>query len=377
VIEGDPAEYLKAKARYAKKKLLVVYSMNYSNNDYLWTQLFEFVEKGNYVLFILGEDPQKLKFYYSYLFNSSSVLKEKTILNFSDDKKEKYEYDKLDEFEPVMNKWNYFVLADSVKLQRITTDEEADRNLYQVANYSRLNRDTSYKEDTLYYDVRIHERNENGKAVYIELPTDDGAFFIHKTPIAFSNISLLEEKNIEHLEKVLSKIDYKSIVFNVPAKPKIPRGNPRKAKESPLQFILSNDALAWAYYTIIGGLILFLIFNLKRRQKAIAILPSKNNSTLEFADAVSKVYFQKHNNQNLVKHKQRIFTTFIRTRYQINPAKDLKEYARMISAKSGIESGDVEKILNTFESYLKLKEVTDDQLIVLHKLIDNFNKHCK
>jgi hypothetical protein len=227
----------------------------------------------------------------------------------------------------------------------------------------------------LYYFIS-QEENEDRKPVLIETQYGKGSILIHRTPLAFTNISLLEERNVDHLEMILDEIDYNGIIYNVPPNLNITDRN-GKEKKSPLQFILASPALSWAYYIIMGCLLLFLFFNLKRRQAAIPVSPPKVNSTLEFVDALSKIYYQKHNNITIVKHKYRIFNTFIRTHYHINIIKDKTEFSRLISMKSGINGKEVEELIMMMEAYSSSKELSDDQLIALHNKLDKFYKNCK
>ncbi len=361
-LKGQPNEYLSELPSYGDKRLLVVYDEFYLNLISTWSEINEFVYNGNSVLFILEKDPANLKYFYGDYLSVTNDKKTTEQLYFINDKK-KYEFQFLVDFEIENYNWKYF-----------RTREDITIPLDTIKTGDKIGITAQGRPDSIIFV--IHEKNKENEIVFIEIPYGNGSIFIHRTPMAFTNMALLEEKNVEHLEKVLSKINYNSVIGNVKNdEQEEPRE--RKARISPIQFILSNAALRWAYYLSLVGLLVFAVFNLKRKQAAIPVTPNRSNSTLEFADALSKVYFQRHNNHTIVAHKQRIFTTFIRTRYHIHPGKDKNEYARLISAKSGMELEKVNEILNTTEQILKFKDITDQRLIDLHKLLDNFYKNCK
>ncbi len=360
-VEGDPSEILK-KYSSSSDKLYVVCSFTYPDYDYVWDELDKFIENGNKVLFILDEDPPSLEAFYRGVFEVESYRDSITKLNFTEGEGKKYEFEKLEEFKRKNYDWNYFMPNDSLWIEK--SMESSYPGAFHVTG------------NGLSYYFYSHEENRNDRPVFIEIPYGKGALFIHRTPIAFTNISLLEEKNVEHLEKILSEIEYDGIIYNTPKPPEPPFKAPKERK-SPLQFILSDPSLSWAYYITMGCLLLFMIFNLKRKQVAIPLTPKKDNSTLEFVDALSKIYYQKHNNKNIVKHKYRIFTTFIRTHYHLNLVKDKTEFARVISRKSGVDLKMVEELLALLDRYGKLNEISDEQLIGLHKQLDNFYKTCK
>jgi hypothetical protein len=361
-VEGDPSKELEQCTKDSTNKLLVVCANTYPNYTYLWNSIREFVDAGNSVLFILENDPSELEESYHGIFSVNAVADSLTKLHFAKDPKTIYEFQKLDEFNPVLHQWKYFSVQDSLEINADTNSSYPGAFLIS-GPYNK------------YYFIS-HEENQFGKPVFVEMRFGEGALLIHRTPLAFTNIALLNEKNLDHVEEILDEINYDGIIYNTPSPLKMPPRNPKERK-SPLQFILSDASLAWGYYIILGCLILFLIFNLKRKQASISLVPQKANSTLEFVDALSKIYYQKHNNKNIVKHKYRIFITFIRTHYHINLIRDKVEFARVISMKSGIELVQVEGILNLLDRYQKMNEVSDEQLIGLHKQLDNFYKKCK
>lgn len=361
LVEGFATDEIVQCTKDSSGKLLVFIGNDYTNNEDLWLRINEFLNAGNKALFILEEDPQQLESYYNGVFEVSSICDSVSELRLAKEENVKYSFDKLNEFKRESVNWKFFFMKDSLNIEKDTNSIYAGAYLITGYNYD-------------YYFI-AQEVNEYDKPVLIEMQYGNGSLLIHRAPLAFTNIALLEEKNVDHLEKILEEINYEGIIYNIPPKKKNPKDG--KEKKSPLQFILSSPALSWAYYITIGCLLLFLIFNVKRRQAAIPIAPPKANSTLEFVDALSKIYYQKHNNPNIVKHKYRIFITFIRTHYHINMIKDRTEFARVISMKSGIGVKEVESLLNRMEAYSKMNELSDDQLIVLHKQLDNFYKNCK
>lgn len=356
-VKGDPAGILKLKSKDGVRDLLIVFENDFENYDYdTWDYLVDFINGGNNVLLIETFDPYKIEKYYDETATVSSREKKKETTHFINDKTE-YEFEYLNNFEPESHNWTYFTLKKEMEY------EVGKDGLYQIANSEEVN------------ELYFHELNELKQPIFAEFIYEGGSVYFYRNPVAFTNLYLINEHYVEHLEKVLSKLKYDNIIYNIPdAKPKEKK---KKPKVSPLQFILSNPSLTWAYVVTLVGIALFFIFNLKRKQKAVPILPPKQNTTLEYVDAISKVYYQKHSNHNLVVHKNRIFTTFIRSRYHINLNKDINAYAQSIAIRSGLEKEEILGILKRLEQYQKQQTVSDEQLIELHKKIDSFYKNCK
>ena len=87
----------------------------------------------------------------------------------------------------------------------------------------------------------------------------DGEFYFHTTPLALTNIALLEESGLEYAHKVFSHLSEGTIYWD--AFSRIPEDVSRMrnqsdyrslAEESPLKYILSQPPLAWAWYLTLG-----------------------------------------------------------------------------------------------------------------------------
>lgn len=356
-IKGDPSAILKLKSKDDVRDLLIVFENDFDNySSDTWEYLIEFINGGNNLLLIETFDPYQIEKYYSETVTVGTRDKKKEKTHFINDKEE-YEFEYLHDFEPEYHNWTYFTIKKGIEY------EVGKNGLYEILNSPEMN--------TLYF----HELNELKQPIFAEFVYDGGSVYCYRNPLAFTNLYLINEHYVTHLEKMLDKLEYDNIIYNIPDSQ--PKEKKKKPKVSPLQFILSNPSLTWAYIIALAGVALFFIFNLKRKQKAVPILPPKQNTTLEFVDAVSKVYYQKHSNHNLIIHKNRIFTTFIRTRYHIHLNKDIGEYAQSISVRSGVNKEEVLLILKRLEQYQKQTNVSDEQLIELHKKIDSFYKNCK
>jgi hypothetical protein len=51
---------------------------------------------------------------------------------------------------------------------------------------------------------------------------------------------------------------------------------------TPLRFFLTNDFLRWALRLSVFGLILYILFEMKRRQRVIPVITPLRNSTVRF-----------------------------------------------------------------------------------------------
>src|SRR4030095_15629147 len=120
------------------------------------------------------------------------------------------------------------------------------------------------KIDTLTTTVLGYQGEDKKKyANFIKVPYKEGNFFIHLQPVAFTNYHLLKDNHDEYAQKVLAYLPKGQIYWAVKDQDGL------LASGSPLRYVLSQPALRWAWYLFLGGMLIFMIFNAKRRQRII------------------------------------------------------------------------------------------------------------
>ena len=202
---------------------------------------------------------------------------------------------------------------------------------------------------------------------YVKTKFGDGHFLIHSTPQAFSNYYLLGE-NVDYAAQVFSYLNNELLYWDNSKK------SGRVVINSPMRFVLNQTALKWAYYLTISGLVLFVIFNAKRKQRIIPIINPEENTSVEFARTVGSLYHQNKDYGNLIAKKLNYFLAFLRERYYIDTSALNEQTFKSIAAKSGKPLEEVKKLME-FIVYLKGKPLSAEQdLINLNKKITAFKK---
>ncbi|HEX8356937.1 MAG TPA: DUF4350 domain-containing protein, partial [Segetibacter sp.] len=103
--------------------------------------------------------------------------------------------------------------------------------------------------------------NNHQQPDYIKINYGEGAFLIHANPVCFSNYFLLHNSNASYAAKALSYIPANvSTVFWDEYYKLGPAG-----ASTPLRFLLSNEYLTWALRLALVGLVLYVLFQMKRR----------------------------------------------------------------------------------------------------------------
>lgn len=210
-----------------------------------------------------------------------------------------------------------------------------------------------------------------------------GFFYFHSTPIAFSNLSLVEEPGVDYLDRVLAHFDGKGLLY-WDAYSKVPEWMGRRANgnsaladrslssESPLTYILSQPPLAWAWYLLIAMGLIFLVFRAKRKQRIVPVLEPNTNTSLAFISTIGRLYFLQNNHRKLALLDMRLFLAHIRHRYSLSTQHLDAAFVEQLAAKSEMPKPHLEKILTLYRNINNSTFVSSNTLVDFHRLIDNF-----
>ncbi len=328
-----------------------VFNLEKLDNDYL----FDFVSEGNYA--IVSAENFNLDFIHFLLPNSdvSFYVESDTSISL-----------------------NY--AHPNFRSDKIISLKNADLNYHLLPKYKKwvLFNPESINDDAvdlLYF---------NGSNIAcLKIDYGKGSFIFHTLPDAFSNSFLTTEEGKNHAEIIFSHIPKGNYFWHENfGKYSTYRGdsNPEKlqkpkeySKSSPLQFILSIPSLKFALFLSMVGLLLYLMIKSKRKQRVIPLLESDRNTSLEFIEVIAKLYQQQNQHSKIIRHIEINLNNFIKQRYYIHFTKiDEKTLAKIV-LKSGVDTKIVGRIYKRFES-LSNKKITDEELIEVYKLVEQFHK---
>ncbi|HWY38562.1 MAG TPA: DUF4350 domain-containing protein [Bacteroidia bacterium] len=208
-------------------------------------------------------------------------------------------------------------------------------------------------------------------AVFLRAPWGAGNFYFLTVPDIYTNYFVVNNPNREFAYKTLSYINAEQVWWDEYYKDKgIDRGNP-------LQFIFANDSLYAAYLLTLISLIIFMIFAMKRRQRAIAVVEPLPNTTLQFVEVVGSVYYNSRNHKIIAEEKINSFYEFLRAKFLVNSRKMDEETFLRISKLSTIPLSDVKKLFLVIGTVTIQPSITEQELVELNTVIENFYKQNK
>jgi hypothetical protein len=212
---------------------------------------------------------------------------------------------------------------------------------------------------------------------FIKISAGKGNLYLHSNPLVFTNYFLTQPAKVDYVAGVFSHLDGENIIWDEFSK--IPFTGNDNAYNSPLYYILDQPSLKYAWWMMLITVLLYILFVAKRRQRIIPVLEPKTNTSLEFVNLISRLYYRNGNHVDMARKKMKYFLYFVRSRYGIQTDKFSDEHIRKLAEKSKVSHGVIEVIF--FQYYLieeKFREnIEANRLADLYFAIDSFYKQCK
>jgi hypothetical protein len=213
---------------------------------------------------------------------------------------------------------------------------------------------------------RVLVRNDAGRPTALRLPWGKGQFILCSTPLLFTNYYLVQG-NIHrfasaHLAPLPSRPVYRLEFYQLG----------RMEARTPLRFILSQPSLRWAYYLCLGGLAAFMIFEVRRKQRIIPVLPPLRNASLEFVGTVGNLYYQHGDHADVARKKINYFLNQVRSQYYLDFTESSHSILQQLAGKTGRPVEEVSCLWEKMEEVKRASHISKETLLDLNRRIEQF-----
>ncbi len=224
----------------------------------------------------------------------------------------------------------------------------------------------NYFEEVDTVRTQLVAANDLDLPVFIKISWGKGFLYLNSTPLAFTNAYLLYGQNAEFASLSLSHLPgrttYWTEFYHLG----------RLEAQTPLRFILTNEPLRWAYYITILSIILFMIFEARRRQRIIPVIKPLTNTSVEFTQTIGNLYYQSADHKNIAEKRITFLQEQLRSKYGIN-THQLNEHSILtLSRKTGNDEDDVRELFKLIEVIQSKNQITESELKTLNNKLDRF-----
>ncbi|MFP4096492.1 MAG: DUF4350 domain-containing protein [Cyclobacteriaceae bacterium] len=254
-------------------------------------------------------------------------------------------------------------LADTLQL-------ETDADLLETVTDAD---DTLEIRESLYYfsdydssRAEVLAENEDGQAVLLRYRQGKGALLMSSVPQVYTNYFMLQESLTGEATASLNLLPQRDLIWNE----YYHLG--RMESSTPLRFVLSVAPLRWAVYLTLAGLLLFIVFESKRRQRVIPVVQPPANATLEFVETVGNVFMRGASHREMAKKKIIYFREYLLSHYRLQGAWQEEAFRERVAHKSGKTRREVDEIFDLILNLQEKKKISAEELIRLNQCIDTF-----
>ncbi len=228
--------------------------------------------------------------------------------------------------------------------------------------------------DTMTTDILGYD--EKQRSNFIHLRAGKGNFYLHLEPLAFSNYFLLHKNNIDYYEKVLSVINpaVKKIVWDEYYLLRKQDDRPKKDKKNWLSVLFRYPALKAALLTAIGALLVYVLLEMRRKQRFIPVLKKPKNDSLDFVKTIGRLYYDKGDHKNLCRKMAAYFLEHVRNKYQVSTSSLDDDFVKNLQYKSGAGTEEIKRIVTTIQYAENSPAISQQQLAAFHQALESFYK---
>jgi len=251
--------------------------------------------------------------------------------------------------------------------------ELANKNISRTKyNYEKAVENAHFKElDSLNTTVLGYNKlvNSNNKHInFVKIKYGSGSFILNTQPYAFTNYHMLESNHAVYVADCFSYLPDNAILWD--------DRNKAQTQEikSKLRFIISKPTLRYAWFTTLFGLLLFVIFRAKRRQRIIPIIEKLPNTSIAFAKTIGNLYYHEGNPKDIINKKITFFLEYLRNTYLLDTQNLNADFKKRLHHKTGISQEEINRLIDYIYNLSNNSEPQENSLLTLNKLIDKFYK---
>lgn len=202
----------------------------------------------------------------------------------------------------------------------------------------------------------------------IRFKVGNGHITLHAAPLVLSNYFLLQPGNQKYIDALWNTLPagITRVYWNEYYK--------HSADHSDFGVLWRYPATRNALLLAIIALILYILFEGKRRQRILPVITPLENSSVSFAETVGRLYYNKGDHSNLAEKMIQHFLEWVRNRYYLNTNYLNDLFIQQLSAKSGQKENMVRNLVEMIHEIRNGYKADEAYLYQLYNSIEQFYK---
>lgn len=211
----------------------------------------------------------------------------------------------------------------------------------------------------------------------VSVPYGKGEVIFVSSPLLFTNYGMLEGNTFVYIFRLMSYLAdlpvYRTEAY-------VKTDAMLVAEQSPFREFIKRPPLRWALYLALLGVVLFMIFTARRRQRVIPIMSKPANRSLEFIQLIGTLYYQRKDHVDLVRKKFKLFAEELRKTAGVDISDvntDDREYL-LLAEKTGMNCDRLKKVIRQIRLVLHSEDnISVEEMRSLIDAMDTIVRHAK
>ena len=318
----------------SNQAVILVSGRMYANDEEL-TSLLNFAKKGNNVFIITNYMSYEMRNFFG--INSEDLITES------------------------------FEEKDSLQL-KLTNPRFADHKQYVYPG-------RKYSTELTFIDTTkalLLGTDSLGRGNFLQFKAGEGNIYLHTSPLAFSNYFILHKDNINYFSQALSVIpaDVEKVLWNDYYLYKVYDQDQREPNW--LGVLMQYESFKWGLLTALATLLLFVLLEMRRKQRMIPVYKKPKNESLDFVQTVGRLYYDRKDHKDLARKMSVYFLDHVRTRYKISTNELDEQFINAVHAKSGFGREQISEIVSFIHYADRSENINEQELSRFHNQLESF-----
>ncbi len=199
---------------------------------------------------------------------------------------------------------------------------------------------------------------------FVVFPYGEGRIYLHTIPEVMTNYFVLQDKNYQYIEGILNYLNNGETIYWDT------RYQYGSGANGIFKVLMSTPAFLWAYRLLFAGVILFIFFEGKRKQRPVPVIKPPVNESLHFTETIAHMYLNKKEHKEIAMISIQHFMDWLKNSLYLDILKPEEQIKKDLLKKTKLKEEDIKKLFQLINEIKRKEKVKAQEGIELDKLIN-------
>ena len=217
--------------------------------------------------------------------------------------------------------------------------------------------------------VRHAAEYGDGKPFIIEKKAGKGSVYFCADPMIFTNYHMKKKEVFDVVNDIVKDIDHEGVLYDVS---RTAFSQTEAVDRGPLHYLFSYASFRRAWTLLLIMTVLYLAFNLKRRQRVMPLQAAPSNNAAIFAQTAGLLFYKSKAHLQIARKKSEVFLFEVNRKYGISTYQLNDNFINALSNKTGKPRYKVKELAAKLNALNGLNHLSEDSLKNILRMIEEF-----